>query len=65
MLTVVILINGQPLMARSAVNSGCLAQWGNIGYDVDDGTVIYHNPDDGAVALAIELLKTIKEQGVK
>lgn len=63
MLTVAILINGQPIMARSAVNTG-EAHNGRAGYQVDDGSVIFHKPEDGAVVLAIELLKTIKEQGI-
>lgn len=61
MITVAILINGNPIMARSATNQG-EAHNGNCGYLVDDGSVIFHKPGDGAVTLAIELLKTIKEQ---
>jgi hypothetical protein len=30
-------------------------------YSVDDGSIIEHNPQDGAIALAIKLLQTIKE----
>lgn len=63
MISVAIMINGNPIMARSAVNigrkhpeaKGCV-------YEVDDGTKLTHDPDDGAVKLAIEMLKTIKEQ---
>lgn len=57
MISVVILINGQLVIARSAVNR--LPEVG--AYVVDDGTHVKHNPDDGAVALAIKLLETIKE----
>ncbi|KKL22305.1 hypothetical protein LCGC14_2436750, partial [marine sediment metagenome] len=32
-----------------------------VSYKVDDGSTIYHNPKDGAVALAKKLLDTIKE----
>jgi len=61
MLTVAILINGNPLMARSAVNSGCQEGEATI-YKVDDGSTILHEPADGAVALAHKLLDTIVEQ---
>lgn len=57
MITVAILINGQPIMARSAVNR--IAETGY--YIGDDGSKIKHDPDDGAVKLAIKMLKTIKE----
>ncbi len=60
MITVAILINGNPLMARSATNiSG-----GNKGvqkYKVDDGQIIEHRYEDGVVVLAKKLLDTIKE----
>lgn len=62
-LTVAILINGNPIMARSAVNSGKSAPDNRVPYDVDDGSIVYHDPDDGAIALAHKLLDTIKEQG--
>ena len=61
MLTVAILINGHPIMARSAVNKGEVD--GKIcKYEVDTGEVILHDPDAGAVALAKMLLDTIREQ---
>ena len=60
MITVAILINGQAIMARSAVNKGDLKGKKNR-YVVDTGVSLWHNPDDGAVKLAIEMLKTIKE----
>lgn len=63
MLTVAILINGQPLMARSAVNTGVEHDDGCIEYSVDDGSTLLHDPTHGAVGLAKELLGTIKEQG--
>ena len=62
MLTVAILINGQPIMARSAVNTGAVLDDGRVVYAVDDGSKILHKPSDGAVRLAEYLLKTIKEQ---
>jgi hypothetical protein len=57
MLTVAILKNGNPLVARSARRT----KPGE--YLCDDGTVIQHNYDDGAVELAVKLLRTIKETG--
>ena len=60
MITVAILINGNPLMARSATNTGKSCGGGTV-YQVDDGSQVIHNPEDGAVALSIKLLKTIKE----
>ncbi len=62
MLTVAILINGNPIMARSAVR-GERSPDGRIAYLVDDGATIQHDPDDGAVALAQKLLDRIVEQG--
>lgn len=62
MLTVAILINGQPIMARSAVNTGKVLGNGATVYAVDDGSKVHHHVDSGAVALAQKLLKTIKEQ---
>lgn len=57
MISVSIAINGEPIYARSAVNR--IEETGK--YVVDDGSFIEHNPDDGAVALAIKMLETIKE----
>ena len=56
MIGVYITINGQPIFARTAVNR--LKERG--AYIGDDGTEIKHDPEDGAVALAIKMLKTIK-----
>lgn len=56
MIGVYITINGTPIMARTAVNR--LKEHGV--YIADDGTRIEHNPDDGAVALAIKMLQTIE-----
>lgn len=60
MITVALLINGNPLAARSAVNTG-KKKGKNVIYRNDDGGKILHNPDDGAVKLAIKMLETIKE----
>ncbi len=65
MITVAILINGKPIMARSATNTGEQNQADEDVYAVDDGSTIAHDPDDDAVALAQKLLNTIIEQGVQ
>ena len=62
MISVMILINGKPIMGRSAVNQAKTNKAGETKYIVDDGTVIYHDRDDGGVQLAIKMLETIKEQ---
>jgi hypothetical protein len=61
MITVAILINGKPLMARSATNTMNEIDEGII-YLCDTGEEIIHRPQDGAVALAIKMLKTIREK---
>lgn len=58
MIGVYITINGTTIYARSAVNR--LREKGV--YVCDDGTPIKHNPDDGAVALAIKMLETIEDE---
>lgn len=58
MITVSIVINGEPIYARTAVNR--LKDHGV--YVLDTGERIHHNPDDGAVALAQKMLATITEQ---
>lgn len=58
MITVAILINGYPLYTRTAVNR--IPSQG--GYRMDDGSIIKHNPKDGAVKLAIKMLKSIHEE---
>lgn len=58
MITVSILINGQPIFTRSAVRT----HTGKVNrYTCDDGSVISHKYDQGAVKLAIKMLETIKE----
>ena len=57
MITVQILINGEVIYARTAVNR--LEEHG--AYILDTGERILHNPDDGAVPLAIKMLHTIEE----
>jgi len=63
MLSVSIALNGEPIYARTAVNQG--EQPGGLTeYLIDDGSIVLHKREDGAVALAIQILQTIKEQGV-
>ena len=63
MITVSILINGQPLFTRSAHRRTRRWAHGNKdAYLVDTGEQVFHDMDDGAVKLAIKLLKTIREQ---
>jgi len=57
MLTVSILINGNPIYTRTVINR--MIESG--GYLCDDGSFIKHNPKDGAIKLAIKALRTIKE----
>jgi len=61
MITVNILINGQPLFTRSAWRTK-----GKSGekctYKLDDGSTVKHNYDDGAIPLAKKLLDTIQEK---
>jgi hypothetical protein len=64
MITVSILINGNAIATRSAVNVGLTPEEKSI-YKLDDGATILHRREHGAVALAIEMLKSIKEVGVK
>jgi len=63
MISVAIMINGNPIMTRSAVNTGKVdPKTGEVEYKIDDGSIVKHNPDHGAVELSIKLLKTIKEK---
>lgn len=61
MITVSILINGQPIITRSARNTGKVDCDGKHIYNVDDGGWISHDRSDGAVVLAIEMLKLVRE----
>jgi hypothetical protein len=60
MISVAIMVNGNPIMARSAHRIG-RSKKGVYKYQCDDGQIIEHDPRDGAIPLAIKLLKTIKE----
>lgn len=60
MITVAILINGNPIVARNAVNKMRKNKKGETAYKTDSGETIWHNPEEGAVALAKKLLDTIR-----
>lgn len=64
MITVSIAINGRVIFARSAVNQG-LRENGLTLYAQDDGHTLMHRREDGAVALAMQMLGKIHEQGVR
>lgn len=61
MITVSIFINANPIYTRSAQNTGKM-QGNQVEYLSDDGEIVLHDPERGAVALAHKLLDTIKEQ---
>lgn len=61
MITVAILINANPIYTRTAVNIGNADDGIHSAYELDTGQIIEHKREDGAVKLAIEMLKTIKE----
>lgn len=63
MITVSILINGQPILTRSAVNKGKGTKT-KCKYQLDDGNTILHDPNDGAASLAIKMLGCIKEKEI-
>ena len=63
MITVAILINGQPIVAKNAINQAERNEAGETKYLNDAGEVIWHRRDAGAVELAIQLLRTIKNDG--
>lgn len=60
MITVSILINGQPIYTRSATReAGSTDEV--CTYKCDDGSILVHCYADGAVSLAHQMLDTIKE----
>lgn len=65
MMTVTISINAQPIYTRTAVNTKLLKTfkngWQLCEYTLDDGSVITHIRQNGAVELAQKMLETIKE----
>ena len=61
MIGVNIHINGQTIFARTATNTMQTHESKTV-YLTDAGDEVLHDPQDGAVVLAIKLLETIKEQ---
>lgn len=62
MITVHIAINGKPIFTRTAHRrTKRWAKGDENAYLVDTGEMVYHKMDEGAVKLAIKMLKTIKE----
>ena len=62
MITVSILINGRPLIVRSACNATPdAAQTSPSRYKVDDGRIIEHARIDGAVSLAMKMLTGVHQ----
>lgn len=62
MITVAILINGNPLVARNAINQKRQNDLGETEYLTDSGETIWHPREAGAVALAHRLLDLIKNE---
>lgn len=60
MITVAILINGNPIVAKNAVNQMRNNEKGQTAYKTDSGEILWHDRDAGAVALAHKLLDTIR-----
>ena len=65
MISVVILINGYPIMARSAFRLTDNGEQNENEYQIDTGEIIIHIPNDGAIPLCKAMLDTIKESEVK
>ncbi len=63
MITVAILINGNPIVARNAINQSRQNENGETAYLTDAGEIIWHPREAGAVALAKKLLDTIRNDG--
>lgn len=61
MITVAVLINGQPIFCRSATRQEEKINKENT-YKLDTGEIITHKYNDGAVQLAKKMLDTIKEE---
>lgn len=61
MMTVAIMVNGHPIFTRSAVNIGPVKGGTLHRYKVDDGSIVTHRREDGALPLARKLLQRIRE----
>ena len=64
MITITIFINGNPILTRSATQGEVLGQ-GRYAYNLDDGNVVEHDYNDGAVELAKKMLDKIDKDFVK
>lgn len=64
MITVAVLINGQPIVAKNAINQAEENEDGYTKYLTDGGDVVWHKRGDGAVTLAKKLLDCIRNEGV-
>lgn len=62
MITVAILINGNPIVAKNAINQRTQNDLGETAYKTDSGEIIWHHRDAGAVTLARRLLDTIRNE---
>jgi hypothetical protein len=62
MISVSIFINGNPIFTRTAVNISPASDGSYSTYELDTGKILKHKRKDGAVKLAIKMLKTIKER---
>ena len=65
MITVAILINGNPIVAKNAINLGQHDEQGRTAYKTDSGEIIHHERNAGAVALAKMLLDMIRNDEVR
>lgn len=61
MISVQILINGNVVLSRTARNVVPQVDAEESTYAVDDGSIIKHKREDGAVKLAKKMLDTIRE----
>lgn len=68
MITIDISVNGKTIFARSAhrrtkrhARKNKVTKKLEQAYLVDNGEVIYHDPDDGIIPLSLKLVRTIKE----
>lgn len=60
MITVAILINGQPIFTRTATNESEQNERGETKYLLDTGEVLWHYGEEGAIDLAKAMLETFR-----
>ena len=60
MISVTIYINNVPIVTRSAVNT-MVTKKGKTKYTLDDRRELWHARADGAIPLAIEMLKGVNQ----